>query len=172
MNTSPAIMFISEEKVKSYTSIDLNLSSEVLKPQMYNAQEIYLSEILGQSFYQDLQTKYAASSLSTAESYLINYYLGPMLCNYTLYFALPYIKYRIDNTGILSGSSENADEAALKEIQWLQRQALNVAENYTKRTIEYLCNNLSDFSLYQSPDSTKGQLPNKDNPYTSAIVIP
>ncbi len=166
---NPQILFVSEEKIKSFSSINFNVSPQDLLPFIYNAQQIYIQQLLGGSYYLDLQSKISGSTLSAADTYLLDNYIGPILVNYGLYLAMPFLKYRIYNKGVLSGTSENGDIIALSELQWLQEQVKDIAESYAQRMKEYICHRLTSYPLYASPDSADGPLPDKSSQYTSSI---
>lgn len=168
----PQVLLISEDKVKSFTSINFNVSPEDLVPYMYDAQQIYCYNFLGGTYYQALQTRILNSTLTNDDAYLLDNFVGPMLCNYALMMALPFLKYRVYNKGVLSGKSENADSITLEELQWLQNQVRDVAQNYTQRMIEYLRQRPTQYPLYNAPNLQDGQLPDKTNGYSDQLTIP
>ena len=79
------VLFISEEKLKSFTSIHQSVSPTDLVPYVMQSQDIYLQNYLGSTFYQELQFQIKANELSAPNRYLIDNYIGPMLCNYSMY---------------------------------------------------------------------------------------
>lgn len=58
------VLFISEEKLKSYTSIHQSVSPTDLTPYVLQAQDIYLQNYLGATFYQQLQDQVRAGIIS------------------------------------------------------------------------------------------------------------
>jgi hypothetical protein len=168
----PEILLVSEDKLKSFTTINFNLSPDDLQPYVFDAQQIYLQNYLGASYLNALKTRVYNGTTTSADTTLLDDYIGPMLCNWALYMALPTIKYRVYNKGVLSGTSENAETIELNELQFLMNQVKNIAENYTRRMQEHLQYYSSDYPEYNSPDIAAGQLPDKANNYNNNLVIP
>jgi hypothetical protein len=169
---NPEVLFISEEKLKAFTTINYNLSPDDLVPYVYDAQQIYLQNYIGATYMTALKNRIYAGTTTTADQTLLDNYIGPMLCNWALYMALPTIKYRIYNKGVLSGTSENSDSVTLEELQFLMTSVKNVAENYTRRMQEWLNFHSSDYPEYNAPNILDGQLPDKANNYSNNLVIP
>jgi|DEB0MinimDraft_10_1074344.scaffolds.fasta_scaffold00360_4 hypothetical protein len=170
--SNPEVLFISEEKLKAFTSINYNLSPDDLVPFVFDSQNIYLQNLIGASYKNALEGRIYAGTTTTPDQTLLDNFIGPYLCNYALYLALPTIKYRIYNKGVLSGTSENADTVTLEELQFLMTSVKNVAENYGRRLQEWLNFHSSDYPEYAAPNIEDGQLPDKANSYSNNLVIP
>ena len=95
-------------------------------------------------------------------------YVGPCLIQYALYLLLPTLKYKIVEKGILNGTSEETQPTTLEEMQYLRQGALDTAEFYNKRMLEFLKDNPGMFDTYTNP-GTDGMMPNKQNPYFSGL---
>jgi len=169
---NPDVLMISEEKLKSYTSINFNLSPADLTPYIFDAQQIYLQNYLGATYMKALKQRIQAGTLTSADQTLLDDYIGPMLCNWAMYMAMPFMKYRMYNKGILSGTSENGETIGLDELQFLMNQAQNIAENYTRRMQEWLFQHPTDYPLWNAPNVQDGQLPDKGNNYYKNLVTP
>jgi hypothetical protein len=166
------VLFISEQRLKSITAIHDNVEPNDLMPYVVQAQDIYIQEILGTTFYNALKADIVAGTLSTPETTLIDDYLAPTTANYALYLGLPTLNYKIKNKSVLSPSAEEAINTGLDEIKFLRDSILDTAQFYGQRSIEYLCNNDTDFPDYTNPDIDDGMLPNKDTLYNSNIFLP
>jgi hypothetical protein len=92
-----------------------------------------------------------------------------MLCNYALYHALPFLKYKVFNKSIMNNDSESGQSIDLEALKFLQNEVRSVAENYTKMMTTFLRNNLSDYPAYQSFDFLDGITPDKGTPYFSGL---
>jgi len=165
-------LLVSEEKLKSFTSANFNLSPEDLLPYVFDAQQIYLQNYLGATYLNALKSRVQAGTTTSADETLLNNYIGPMLCNWALYVALPFIKYRLYNKGVLSGTSENADGIELDELQFLMNQVQNIAENYTRRLQQWLIQHVEDYPEWNAPNVEDGQLPQKSQNYYKNFVVP
>lgn len=163
------VLFVSEEKLKSFTSIHASVSPTDLVPYVMQSQDIYLQNYLGSTFYQELQFQVKANALSVPNRFLLDNYIGPMLCNYSMYHALPFLAYKIFNKSVLKPNSETAPSVELEEVKFLQNQVREVAESYTKYMQIYLNNNLSDYPSYAAPNSEDGIAPDTKTPYFSGL---
>lgn len=163
------VLMISEEKLKSYTSIHESVSPEDLTPYVLQAQDIYILNYLGQTFYTQLKTQITNGTISTPNRWLLDNYIGSILCNYAMYHALPFLKYKVFNKSILSPTQENAGSIGLDELKFLQNQVREVAESYTDQMQIYLANHLSDYPAYGNANSTDGQAPDKKTPYFGGL---
>lgn len=163
------VLFISEEKIKSYTSIHESVSPEDLTPYVLQAQDIYMLNYLGQTFYTQLKDQITAGTISAPNRWLLDNYIGSILCNYAMYHALPFLKYKVFNKSILSPTQENAGSIGLDELKFLQNQVREVAESYVDQMQTYLSNNLSQYPAYGNANSTDGQAPDKKTPYFGGL---
>ena len=163
------VLFISEEKIKSYTSIHESVSPEDLTPYVLQAQDIYMLNYLGQTFYTQLKNQIIAEAISAPNRWLLDNYIGSILCNYAMYHALPFLKYKVFNKSILSPTQENAGSIGLDELKFLQTQVREVAESYVDQMQTYLANHLSDYPAYGNANSTDGQAPDKKTPYFGGL---
>lgn len=163
------VLFVSEEKLKSFTSIHESVSPEDLTPYVLQAQDIYLLNYLGQTFYNQLKAQITAGIISAPNITLLNNYIGPILVNYSFYHALPFLAYKVFNKSVLKPNSENAPSVELNEVKFLQAQVREVAESYVDQMQVYLQNNLSDYPAYASANTQDGQSPDKKTPYFSGV---
>ena len=163
------VLFVSETKLKSYTSIHQSVSPDDLHPFILQAQDIYLQNYLGATFYQELQSQIATNTVSVLNKKLLDDYIGAMLCNYALYHALPFLKYKVFNKSIMNNDSESGQSIDLDALKFLQNEVRSVAENYTKMLTTYLRNNLTDYPSYNNFDWLDGITPDKGTPYFSGI---
>ena len=167
----PNVLFISEQRLKSLTAIHENVQPEDIMPYVVMAQDIYVQELLGTTFYNALKAAVSGSTLTAKETTLIDDYIAPTTANYSLYLALPTLNYKIKNKSVLNPSAEEADNTTLEEIKYLRNATLDSAQFYAQRTIDYLTANDADFADYRNPDSDY-MLPNKNTQYNAGVYIP
>ena len=73
-------LFVSEEKLKYFTSVNQNVSPNDLVPYILQAQDIYLQNVLGATYYQSLKSNILAGTISGPDQYLMDNYIGSALC--------------------------------------------------------------------------------------------
>ena len=87
---------------------------------------------------------------------------------YALYLILPHLKYKFVEKGILNGSSEDTDSTNLDELKYLRETALDTAQFYNERMLEFLIDYPAMFPIYRTWNQ-KGMKPNKETPYFSGL---
>lgn len=166
------VLFVSEEKLKSFTSINNNTSPLDLIPYVLQAQDIYLQNYIGATYYMQLKEQVRTSTVDADNMFLLDNYIGSALCNWALAMALPWLKYKIFNKSVMSPSSESAESITLDELNFLIEQARGTAETYTKRMIEWMVLHPGAYPKYITPNVLDGQLPERGNPYYNSLVTP
>jgi hypothetical protein len=144
------VLFISEEKLKDSTAINLNVDVNLLLPYVRQAQKLYVEPKLGTDLYEALKTKITAGTLAGAYKTLVDDYIGDMLPNWAFYHAIPFLRFKIENGNIYSKTSETGTALSTEEAQHLREEIRNTAEYYTERMIEYVTNNTTDFPEYNT----------------------
>jgi hypothetical protein len=165
------ILFISETYLKNFTALDFNVRPEQLLPYIIQSQDIYLQPVLGTRFFKGLKSRIQAGTRTQEEIDLTNDYIAPMLVNYALYQALPFLKYRLVEKGVVSPQSETSQTASWEELRFLQSRVKDTAEFYEQRLKEFFIDNPNMFPEYQNP-GTDGMFPNKGDSYRSGLVVP
>ena len=144
------VLFISEEKLKSSTAMNLNVDPNLILPYILQAQRIYCEPKLGTDLYKKLEADITAGSLAGAYKTLVDEYIGDMLPSWALHMCIPYLRFKIENGNIYSKSSETGNALSTEEAQHLREEVRNNAEYFTERMIKYITNNLSSFPEYST----------------------
>jgi hypothetical protein len=165
-------LFVSEERLKAFTSVNQNVSPLDLMPYILQAQDIELQYTIGSTFYFQLRDQVLSGTVSVANQFLLDNYIGSAMCNYGLERALPFLKYKIYNKSVLSPSSENSESITLEELKFLQQEVRSTAQVYMKRMIEWIINHPADYPTYFSQNVLDGQMPAGDGPYMNNLTIP
>lgn len=143
------VLFISEEKLKSY-AIAGNVDSTNILAHLKDAQRIYIESALGTDLYKKLQADISASSLSGDYKVLVDDYLQDCLVHFATLQAIPHLAYKIENGNIFSKTSESGNALSVEELGDLKDSIKNTAEWYRARLVDYLCNNSSLFPEYST----------------------
>lgn len=165
------VLLVSEQKLKAFTAINENVQATELAPFISQAQDIYLQSTIGTKFFDALKSRVLAGTLTVGDKDLLDDYIAPMLMNFALYMALPFLKYKVNDKGILSGSSETATQTTLEELQYLRQSVDSTAQFYRERLREHLLQNPSlypDYVVFLN----QGMSPDRQNGYFSGLVIP
>lgn len=148
------VLFISEEKLKESTAINLNVDVDLLLPYVRQAQKLYVETKLGTDLTQKIKDLIVAGTIGNVgnEAYktLLDDYVGDMLPNWAFYHAIPFLRFKVENGNIYSKTSETGTALSETEAQHLREEVRNTAEYYTERLIDYIRNNTSSFPEYST----------------------
>ena len=144
------VLFISESKLKDSTAINLNVDVDILLPFVREAQKLYVETALGTDLTQHLKDEIIAGTLAGADKTLVDEYIGDMLPGYSLYHAIPYLRFKVENGNIYSKSSETGTALSTEEAQHLREEVLNTSSYYRERMIDYIRNNTASFPAYST----------------------
>lgn len=165
-------LLVSEEKLKAFTSINQNVSPADLIPYILQSQDIVLQNYIGATYYMELKNQVVSNTVSTDNQFLLDNYIGNAMCNWGLFYALPFLKYKIFNKSVVSPTSENSDSITLEELKFLMEQVRSAGETYMKRMIEWMVLHPGNYQAYVAPRVLDGQLPERGNPYFGSLVTP
>ena len=160
------VLFISEQKLKDSTAINLNVDVDILLPFVREAQKLYVETALGTQLTQKLKNEIIAGTLAGAYKTLVDEYIGDMLPGYSLYHAIPYLRHKVENGNIYNKTSETGTALTTAEAQSFREEALNTASYYRERLIDYIKNNISSFPEY-STNSGADVSPSTENYYSN-----
>ena len=144
------VLFISEAKLKDSTAINLNVDPEILLPYVLQAQRIYIEPKIGTDLYKKLEAEITAGTLAGAYKTLVDEYIGDCLPSWAFHMCIPYLRFKTENGNIYSKTSETGTALSTEEAQHLREEVRNNAEYFTERMIQYITNNISSFSEYNT----------------------
>ena len=139
------VLFISESKLKDSTAVNLNVDVDILLPFVREAQKLYVETALGTELSEHLKAEIIAGTLAGADKTLVDDYIGDMLPGYSLYHALPYLRFKVENGNVYSKTSETGTPLSTAEAQHLREEILN-----RERMIDYIRNNTASFPDYST----------------------
>ena len=148
------VLFISEDKLKNSTAIQMNVDVDLLLPFVKQAQKLYVETKLGTNLTQKLKDLITAGTLNNPSNAdyktLLDTYIGDMLPNFALYHAIPFLRFKVENGNIYSKTSETGNALSTEEAQHLREEVKNTGEYYMERMIDYICNNTGSFPEYST----------------------
>jgi len=164
------VLFISEQKLKESTAINLNVDDSLLLFGVREAQKLYVETALGTQLTQKIKDLITAGTIGNVgnEAYktLVDDYIGDMLGGYSLYHILPYLRFKVENGNIFSKTSETGNALSESEAQHFREEILNTASYYRERLIDYIRNNVSSYPEY-STNSGADVSPSTENYYSN-----
>lgn len=170
-------LFITEEKLKSFTAIDENVEPSLLYPFVLQAQDTWIQTTLGTNLYnriKELVVDKVVNSTPIPADYqtLLDDYISPTVVHFAYYAALPSLKYRSTNKGVISGTSEVAQGITLDELQYLRNTIFDTAKFYNERLRDYLVFHMELYPEYKTYNSKDGMAAQTGTSYYTGLVIP
>ena len=164
------VLLVSEEKLKAFTTVNENVSPQLLIPYILNSQNTYLVNLIGSSFLKELYLQVRTNTVTQANRFILDEYIGQVVLQYGLMMALPFLKYKILNKSILSPKSETSDSIDLDELKYLVAQVKNTAEQYAMLLQRYLFWHSNEYLLWNNALAMDGVIPDRGNVYTAPLV--
>ena len=167
-------LFISVAELKKKSIIDGNVDSEKILQYIEISQDINIQNYLGGKLYKYMQKIIVNGTIGNSENanykLLLDDYIKPMLIWYTQATYLPFSMFQISNGGTFKHRSENSDTVSKEEMDYLVQKAKDTAEFYTRRFMDYICNNSNLYPEYNDNDS-EDMYPDKDVNYSGGWFI-
>jgi len=163
------ILLISVEKLKQLTDINENIEDKILETNIYDAQKLQVETILGTKLYNYYTTNY--ENIQEPFLSLYNNYIFDAILNWSKYYSLNSLFFKLSNTGIINKNNEYSTNVDLTSYKYLITQQETRAKYYSKRLEDYLCANSSVFSEYTSNDSWNKQMIDKTTYQTGTMVF-
>jgi len=158
------VLFISEDKLKDSTAINMNVDVQFLLPYVRIAQEKYIETKLGTNLFVAIQQMIKLGTIGNVGNanykLLLDDYIADVLIHYSFYEVLPFLRYKVQNNNVVAKTAENSNPLSRTDAQDLRSEVSNTAQFYTERLVSYLCDNSNLYPEYStntgseiSPDS-------------------
>jgi len=171
MSIRESITFLTIAEVKENSPIQINIDEPIIFTSIIKAQNIELQPILGSNLFDKLLTDIDNDSLGSPYLELIRDYIKPVVREYTLVRALPFVYYNINRKGINTFSDEYQESVDETELNRLQNIFKSDAEFYAERLKDYLIYNSTTFPEYQN-NTDEDIHSNVGSQFESPIYLP
>jgi hypothetical protein len=162
-------LFVSRDEIVKFTALNGNIDTDNFVQWVKVAQDIHIQNYLGTKLFKKINDDIVAGTLTGNYLTLTNVYVKPMLIHWSMVEYLPFAAYTISNKGVYKHNSENSDTVAKEEIDFLVEKERSIAENYTRRFIDYMSFNNSLFPEYNT-NSNADVYPDKESQFGGWIL--
>ena len=169
--SSQGVLLVSSQKIKAFTNVNENLDEQLLLPNIQISQDIGLQTLLGTQFYDHILLAAQGSTLTTAETTLLEDYIAPYLLWSSVYECLPDIYLRMMNKSISVGESPNAKAIDKGDLSYLRNIHRDRKEFYANRMMDYIRPRNSDYPLYFQFNANDGGMSAKKPNYYSGLQM-
>lgn len=132
---------ISEDYIKSESTLDNNVSGKYIQQAIKLAQDIALQEVIGTNLYNYIQNNF--ESLTGLYEELLEQYIQPFLLYKVLSEIVIPITYKIGNFGLVTTNDEN--QSVSDQVDKIKTYYDNKANTYKKRLQDYIVYNRNSF---------------------------
>jgi hypothetical protein len=157
-------LFVSRDEIVKFTALNGNIDTDSFIQWVKIAQDIHIQNYLGTKLFNKINDDIVAGTLAGNYLSLTNVYVKPMLIHWSLVEYLPFAAYTIANKGVYKHNSENSDTVSKEEVDFLVEKERSIAENYTRRFIDYMSFNNSLFPEYNT-NSNADVYPDKQSDF-------
>jgi len=159
-------LFVSRDEIVKFTALNGNIDTDNFLQWVKVAQDIHIQSYLGTKLFKKINDDLVAGTLSGNYLSLTNVYIKPMLIHWSMVEYLPFAAYTISNKGVYKHNSETSDTVNKEEIDFLVEKERSIAENYSRRFIDYMSFNQSLFPEYNT-NSNADVYPTKEADFIS-----
>jgi hypothetical protein len=162
------VLLVSETKIKNFTDIDQNVTSQVILPFISYAQQAKLEYIIGGKYYKKLLDGVINSNLSQTDTEFIEYFAAPLILWAAYAECLGSIWGRIKNNGIVNGAEQTI---TIKEMEWFQTRADDRSQFFEQRMIEQIIWNSNLYPDVFNYSTQNGLMPHLGKNYFSGVHL-
>lgn len=147
-------LFVTIKDIKQKSIIGGTVDPDKIVQFVEVAQDTHIQNYLGGKLYNKMQELIINNTIDDVANAnyknLLETYIKPMLIWFTQAEYMPFSAFQISNGGVFRHTSENSQVASMEEINMLTRSALETAEFYTRRFMDYMDFNSELFPEYTS----------------------
>jgi hypothetical protein len=162
------VLLVSETKIKNFTDIDQNVTSQVILPFISYTQQAKLEYIVGGKYYKRLLDGVINSNLSTTDTEFLEYFAQPLILWASYAECLSSIFMRIKNNGIVTGAENTV---TIKEMQYMQQRADDRSQFFEQRMIEQIIWNSNLYPDIFNYSTQNGMRPHLGKNYYSGVEL-
>ena len=162
-------LFISRDEIVKFTALNGNIDSDNFVQWIKLAQDIHIQGYLGTDLFNKINADIVANTLAGNYIMLVNVYIKPMLIHWSMVEFLPFAAYTIANKGVYKHGSENSSNVDKSEIDFLVEKERSIAQNYTRRFIDYMSFNNNLYPEYNT-NSNADVFPSKESDFVGWVL--
>jgi len=147
-------ILITTKDLKKFSILNGNVDDDKFIQYISISQDIHLQGYLGTDLLEKIQTLISNNTIgdvgNTDYLNLLEKYIKPMLIHWAMVEYLPFSAYTLANGGMYKHTSETSTSVDKNEVDYLVEKERDIAQSYTRRFVDYICNNSSTFPEYTS----------------------
>lgn len=141
------VLLISEDYVKTESALNDNVWGKFLLPSIREAQDINLSQIIGQNLLDELYYRVLNNQIDGNYKTLLEEYIQPYLLYQVQSNIVPTLNVKLANIGTVLTQDEHIVNLSKTDVDNLKQNIQYKADFYCRRLQEYLLQNKDTFGL-------------------------
>lgn len=162
-------IFVTRDDITKFTALNGNVDTDKFIQFVKIAQDIHIQNFLGTDLFNKINDDIVSNSLAAPYSTLLSTYIKPMVIHWAFYEYIPFSGVTFANKGVYRHGSENAESLTSEDLDKLAQKQQDIAQHYTQRFIDYMCNNSSTYPEYNS-NSNGDMSPSTDNDFNGWML--
>lgn len=162
-------IFIQRQDIVKFTALNGNVDTDKFIKFIKIAQDVHIQNYLGTTLFDKINDDIVNSTLTGNYATLVSTYIKPMLIHWAMVEYLPFAAYTIANKGVYKHGSENSETVDKHEVDFLVEKERDIAEHYTQRFIDYICNNSTLYPEYND-NSSEDMYPDTNNNFSGWVI--
>ena len=142
------VMYINEDYLKKFTNLNGNIDTNIIKPNIIKAQDMYISSFLGKELDLLLKNKILTNSLSSLDIELMSL-IKKAQVEFTCYLSYVDILFRWMNKSATTPSVENGTNVSRNDMIYVRDIAKNQGEFYLNEVGKFLYDNRDSYPQYK-----------------------
>jgi len=147
-------ILITTTDLKKFSILNGNVDDDKFIQYISISQDIHLQGYLGTDLLEKIQTLITNGTIGDIGNAdylnLLETYIKPMLIHWAMVEYLPFSAYTLSNGGMYKHTSETSTSVDKNEVDYLVEKERDIAQSYTRRFVDYICNNSTLFPEYTS----------------------
>ena len=162
-------LFVSSNRLKRDTAIGGSVDEDLIRPYVFMAQQRWILPVLGTKLYEKIAADIEGGSVTGVYETLLEDYIIPATVQYSFVQLVPFLRLRFVNNAVVIMNSEQSQAASYDDLKPLMDQALDMAQFYRERLIDYINDNTSSYPEYNT--NTGSDLSPTTSNYTQGLNL-
>lgn len=167
-------LFFDSDFFYENTEVDENVDLKLIRPTIWDVQEIYIMPLIGQPLYEVIEAEIIANGGALTTQRLIDLvdgYVAPAHLKYVMMQLQVPLLYKFRNKSTLTDRTDSSTPIDFAEMRHLKDFYKAMAETYSERTERFLIANGSIYPEYRN-FATSDQVRSKSQGASVSVYLP
>lgn len=163
-------LFIAPDDTFLMGYIEQNYDKDQLAVVIYTTQQMEIKPLIGSGLYDELDSQITANTLTALNTTLLNKIKDAL--RFFVISEWPFVSnYKMRSKGIQTIEGDKSSSVGIEELVQLTQRYKDKAQVFADRVTKYLCENQSDYPLFNNPGSGADVIFPKRNNFDTGFVM-